>query len=1387
MTSRGASLSDAIKAPSSPFPGLRPFEFHESDLFFGRDGQVEKLIGKLSGTRFTAVVGTSGSGKSSLVRAGLVPALVGGMMSSAGSNWRIAIMRPGNDPIGSLALSLNQPNVFGSDDPDSAAIQNEIAKATLRRGSRGLVETVRQNVMAGDENLLVVVDQFEELFRFAREASRKTKDESDRYRNEAAAFVKLLLDASAEEGVNIYVVITMRSDFLGDCAQFWNLPEAINESQYLIPRLTRDQLREVISGPVALAEGEIAPRLVTQLLNDIGDNQDELPVLQHLMMRIWNESKEPQLSIKVETGEESVVTPHREIHKGKAVDICCYQAVGGMSDALSHHADEAFGELPDDRHREVAEKLFKALTEKGFDNREIRRPITLCEICEITASTESEVKTVVETFRQPGRSFLMPPFGVPLNSDSLIDISHESLIRGWGRLREWVDEEARSARIYRRLAETAVLYQTGAAGLWRDPDLQIALEWREKGNPNEVWARRYHPEFQLAQTFLDTSVEVRDKELEFEQTRQRREIKRARTTAGVMLAAFLVSLGLGGYALAQKRKADVAKEDAFAQRELANSAKEEAFRGKQFAEAAANDALKQKKVADDAKDDAFAQKKLADEAKDDALKQQKLADAAKNDALEQKKAADAATIKANEQKAFAEEQAELAKAEALNGQALSALREDKPDAAKDLFKTLNERYTRMNDPSGQTYALASIGDIHKDRIPLMLVDSPFSTGGDLSEAEEAETDIYAQQLRQYMQMYRVAALQGTGKTEEEIYAGLLKEAEEAQSFYQQALVTNRSNKLPDKPMRDGRTLEDLGDLKLFSIWLEMENETKRVSRKLPKKLVEFEPDLDQAIEYFTDASMAYGQANLPRAQGDVLRKKGNLLWNFIAKPVPGAVDGQSKQASSQEEKTKYANGQVKLIEIYQQAQKAYQQARRPIEEVLILDRIAEVYLSFPEESPTRMGKAIEYLIQARDLAAKAKLYRKEAAFDEELAAIYKQESDKDQEVASYISAYYAYRKASINQSNSANSDAKADQMFKKVGELLFEAGKKNEVKAFFEEVVNSAGADPKERADTLTMAGDFYKESDTDEAVRYYQLKRETWKKAKNLLQEGDTLVEIGFLYNEAGRVPAALQSFDAAQAVYRQVEPDAAPVPGTPDRRVENLVKMAEVYEGQDKQKAIAVYDEALRLELRTKGSYRVSQIGEAEGRILLEMKTSDANTQAAQLFQRVIEYYRELTSIDRKSAALITFGDLYKSVDQKDEARRAYDQALVLVLEMKAIYGVTNVLKKIGELEAERVPGKTPVDYYLDQAETAGRTANPFLKGAALTAAASFYREAKDKPKAIEYFEQARVVFHEAGLKSDEISTLRSMSYLYDEMGNKTKAAELRKQADNLGRTPN
>jgi energy-coupling factor transporter ATP-binding protein EcfA2 len=228
----------ALTATEVPYQGLRPFEPETSHLFFGRERQVSELLERLRRQRFLAVVGTSGSGKSSLVRAGLIPALRKGFLFEAGWTWQTIVFRPGSAPFGSLA------NAFRKQYENSEDLPPTFFEQVLRSSSQGIVECARGilDLQNGRENLLLVVDQFEEIFPTAERDSELTRDER-------AGFVLLLLESARQQEIPIYVLLTMRSDFLGSCQEFAGLPEALNDSQFLVPQLSRDELEmEVCCG-----------------------------------------------------------------------------------------------------------------------------------------------------------------------------------------------------------------------------------------------------------------------------------------------------------------------------------------------------------------------------------------------------------------------------------------------------------------------------------------------------------------------------------------------------------------------------------------------------------------------------------------------------------------------------------------------------------------------------------------------------------------------------------------------------------------------------------------------------------------------------------------------------------------------------------------------------------------------------------------------------------------------------------------------------------------------------------------------------------------------------------------------------------------------------------
>jgi energy-coupling factor transporter ATP-binding protein EcfA2 len=250
----------------NPFPGLRSFDYEESHLFFGREKNIADLLRKLSNNHFVAIVGTSGSGKSSLVRAGLLPAVHSGKLGADGTRWLTATMKPGNTPVKNLAHALLAPGAFGTGDTEADGARLRKVESLLRASRLGLVQAVR-DMLDPDAHLLLLLDQFEETFRFSGEGMEHNDEDS-------TLFVNSIIDAVRQRDVPIYVVLTIRSDFLGDCARFEGLPEAINDGHYLVPRLTREQNRSVITDPVAYAKGKISPRLVHRVIEDLGDNPD---------------------------------------------------------------------------------------------------------------------------------------------------------------------------------------------------------------------------------------------------------------------------------------------------------------------------------------------------------------------------------------------------------------------------------------------------------------------------------------------------------------------------------------------------------------------------------------------------------------------------------------------------------------------------------------------------------------------------------------------------------------------------------------------------------------------------------------------------------------------------------------------------------------------------------------------------------------------------------------------------------------------------------------------------------------------------------------------------------------------------------------------------------
>jgi len=505
--------------PDRPFPGLRPYNALEHEWFFGREEQILGLYRLLDRGRLITVVGSSGSGKSSLVRAGLLPELSTETGAAGTPRWRTWEMRPGNEPLQRLtgALAGEAP----IDAEDVAAFEHGGRRQSLgfllRQSSFGLLDALKVADVPDGAIPLLLVDQFEELFRFADLPG--TEVEKSARRQEAAAFVQLLLEATRAAESRVRVIVTLRSDYFGDCARFHGLPEAVTASQYLVPSLTRDQREETIRGPISKAGGTVTDELVERLLADSAEELDQLPVLQHALMRTWHQSA-----------------------ASRHLTWTDYQKVGGVSAAISQHADALLLE-PDLRGRSVAvEQVFRALAELDRFGRAIRRPLPFRQLVNETGVSEDDVRTVTYRFRCDDCSFLVPPVvdDKQLEDTDVIDIAHEALIRRWTKMTHdanglrtgWLADEVADGRRYAALAEIARGSNANRAALLPLEQVEERLSWWASRPRTSAWAERYGGGFETVEKLLaDSAQALRQDRHEKEQTARRKAAEDARATA----------------------------------------------------------------------------------------------------------------------------------------------------------------------------------------------------------------------------------------------------------------------------------------------------------------------------------------------------------------------------------------------------------------------------------------------------------------------------------------------------------------------------------------------------------------------------------------------------------------------------------------------------------------------------------------------------------------------------------------------------------------------------------------------------------------------------------------------------------------------------------------
>jgi WD40 repeat protein/transcriptional regulator with XRE-family HTH domain len=473
----------------APYKGLQFFDVQDADLFYGRELLTARLVRHLRKHQFLAiVVGASGSGKSSIVRAGLIPALQRGQRLADGSlpppgsaHWKYYVITPGVNPLESLIAALEE------NEPGARALSKSIKgftadETSLNRKAKEILQSGKSN---RNHHILLIVDQFEELF---------TLCEDEKIRR---AFIdNLMYSASPESGGLISVVITLRADFYAHCAQYPNLRDALAHYQEYIGPMSREEIRRAIEQPALHAGLNFEPGLVDFILKEVGDEPGALPLLSHALLETWKRRQNQILTFRG------------------------FNQSGGIRGAIARTAEDVYLKLSDEQQT-LARRIFLSLTELGQTSEEglltpdTRRRVKLNEL----------IPSGKETKPVEGLLKLLSDARLVIVTEDSVEVAHEALIREWPRLREWLTEDRENLLLHRQLDAAASRWDSDgrkSEDLYRGSRLSQALEWAEK-YPDELSA--------LEKTFLNASKAFAEREAAKREAQRRKELRAAKKLA----------------------------------------------------------------------------------------------------------------------------------------------------------------------------------------------------------------------------------------------------------------------------------------------------------------------------------------------------------------------------------------------------------------------------------------------------------------------------------------------------------------------------------------------------------------------------------------------------------------------------------------------------------------------------------------------------------------------------------------------------------------------------------------------------------------------------------------------------------------------------------------
>ena len=580
------------KSDLNPFVGLKPYSENESDFYFGRDQEVENLLQVLQKNKLLTLSGDSGAGKTSLINAGLIPRLKNGFMGQAGKDWSIACFRPGIDPLSNLAHALTFNDVLTVDNKPNTTDYKYYSEIISNYKALGIVEIYKRSEIYNTKNLLIVIDQLEDLFRFEHYFDTTLREDDN-------DLMDMIYRSVTFKNTAIYFIICIEGSYLTKLTPYNKLQEIISQSQYSIQNLDYVGINQILEETFYKHNVHFDSKAVELFIETLNEKISYLPNFQFLLHKLY---------------EKHVISGVEK----QRIDIHDIEELGGISNAISTDFETHYEGL-DETDKNKISLFFKGLKDaqnpsidsnynKVLSNSEYIN-ISITELSTIIRDLKLKFNDLIEIF-EPSISGIPISEIKPFDGNTIINLKYTKFL-SWERRSEWLTEEENDYQKFKSFSEDAIKKNNGEVDFLKTPELESAIDWRDNPNHTLNWSKRYHLNYKETIDFINESEQddlriKKEKSDQLERERKNERTKRKWYSIGGGVCLILACVALYSYGVANDQailaqdsayKAELAKTKADEKAEEARLAKNDAELSADEAKISEDKAVRNQRIA----------------------------------------------------------------------------------------------------------------------------------------------------------------------------------------------------------------------------------------------------------------------------------------------------------------------------------------------------------------------------------------------------------------------------------------------------------------------------------------------------------------------------------------------------------------------------------------------------------------------------------------------------------------------------------------------------------------------------------------------------------------------------------------------------------------------